>query len=148
MSIRLPRPTGIRNGGLLLVLVALAAARALVDRPPEPDGWRRPAGTRCACIRGRRSGPRILGPGRGGLGPDGRGRDRRRRPGRVWHHRPAAGHSPGGGRGPGGPGPGAGGRGPGHAAGGPGRDLPKVRIRTPEGTVEAPTADVPRLRSS
>jgi hypothetical protein len=38
MSIRLPRPTGIRNGGLLLVLVALAAVMALVDRPPEPGG--------------------------------------------------------------------------------------------------------------
>ena len=36
MSIRLPRPTGIRNGGLLLVLVGLAAVMALVDRPPEP----------------------------------------------------------------------------------------------------------------
>jgi hypothetical protein len=33
---RLPRPTGIRNGGLLLVLVGLAAVMALVDRPPEP----------------------------------------------------------------------------------------------------------------
>jgi hypothetical protein len=32
----LPRPTGIRNGGLLLVLVGLAAVMALVDRPPEP----------------------------------------------------------------------------------------------------------------
>jgi hypothetical protein len=30
-----PRPTGIRNGGLLLVLVALAAVVALVDEPPE-----------------------------------------------------------------------------------------------------------------
>jgi hypothetical protein len=38
MSIRLPRPTGIRNGGLLLVLVALAAVMGLVDRPPEPSG--------------------------------------------------------------------------------------------------------------
>jgi hypothetical protein len=38
MSIRLPRPTGIRNGGLLLVLVALAAVMGLVDRPPEPGG--------------------------------------------------------------------------------------------------------------
>ena len=32
---RLPRPAGIRNGGLLLVLVALAAVMALVDEPPE-----------------------------------------------------------------------------------------------------------------
>jgi hypothetical protein len=38
MSVRLPRPTGIRNGGLLLVLVALAAVVALVDGPPEPGG--------------------------------------------------------------------------------------------------------------
>jgi hypothetical protein len=38
MSIRLPRPTGIRNGGLLLVLVALAAVMGLVERPPEPGG--------------------------------------------------------------------------------------------------------------
>ena len=38
MRIRLPRPIGIRNGGLLLVLVALAAVMALVDRPPEPGG--------------------------------------------------------------------------------------------------------------
>jgi hypothetical protein len=30
------RPTGIRNGGLLLVLVALAAVMALVDQPPDP----------------------------------------------------------------------------------------------------------------
>jgi hypothetical protein len=101
MSVRLPRPTGIRNGGLLLVLVALAAVMALVDGPPEPGGggrrlpgafqslpppvgitqlpptpvqppttgrrppsrstrpggWPRPAGTRCACIPGRRTGP-------------------------------------------------------------------------------------------
>jgi hypothetical protein len=34
--LRLPRPGGIRNGGLLLVLVALAAVMALVGRPPEP----------------------------------------------------------------------------------------------------------------
>jgi hypothetical protein len=32
----LPRPSGIRNGGLLLVLVGLAVVMALVDRPPEP----------------------------------------------------------------------------------------------------------------
>jgi hypothetical protein len=38
---RLPRPTGIRNGGLLLVLVALAAVMALVDKPPEPGLARR-----------------------------------------------------------------------------------------------------------
>jgi hypothetical protein len=31
---------GIRNGGLLLVLVALAAVVALVDRPPEPGAGR------------------------------------------------------------------------------------------------------------
>ena len=31
-----PRPGGVRNGGLLLVLVGLAAVMALVDRPPEP----------------------------------------------------------------------------------------------------------------
>jgi hypothetical protein len=37
---RLPRPTGIRNGGLLLVLVALAAVIALVDQPPETGGGR------------------------------------------------------------------------------------------------------------
>jgi hypothetical protein len=36
----LPRPSGIRNGGLLLVLVALAAVMALVDRPPEPGAGR------------------------------------------------------------------------------------------------------------
>jgi hypothetical protein len=34
-ELRLPRPAGIRNGGLLLVLVALAAVMALVDKPPE-----------------------------------------------------------------------------------------------------------------
>jgi len=39
--VRLRRPTGIRNGGLLLVLVALAAVLALVDRPPEPGAGRR-----------------------------------------------------------------------------------------------------------
>jgi hypothetical protein len=38
---RLPRPTGIRNGGLLLVLVALAAVIALVDQPPQTRGGRR-----------------------------------------------------------------------------------------------------------
>ena len=37
---RLRRPAGIRNGGLLLVLVALAAVMALVDRPPEPGPGR------------------------------------------------------------------------------------------------------------
>jgi hypothetical protein len=43
MSLHLPRPSGIRNGGLLLVLVALAAIMALVDRPPAPtDGPRLP----------------------------------------------------------------------------------------------------------
>ena len=36
----LPRPSGIRNGGLLLVLVALAAVMALVDRPPQPGAGR------------------------------------------------------------------------------------------------------------
>jgi hypothetical protein len=42
--VRLPRPTGIRNGGLLLVLVALAAVVALVDEPPElGDGRRLPS---------------------------------------------------------------------------------------------------------
>jgi hypothetical protein len=41
----LRRPTGIRNGGLLLVLVALAAVMALVDKPPEPGvGGRLPGG--------------------------------------------------------------------------------------------------------
>jgi hypothetical protein len=41
--VRLPRPTGIRNGGLLLILVALAAVVALVDEPPElGDGRRLP----------------------------------------------------------------------------------------------------------
>ncbi|HEX3212318.1 MAG TPA: hypothetical protein VH016_07095 [Actinomycetota bacterium] len=39
--VRLPRPTGIRNGGLLLVLVALAAVLALVDGPPQPGAGRR-----------------------------------------------------------------------------------------------------------
>jgi len=38
---RLPRPAGIRNGGLLLVLVALAAVMALVDQPPQPGAGRR-----------------------------------------------------------------------------------------------------------
>jgi hypothetical protein len=42
--VRPPRPTGIRNGGLLLVLVALAAVVALVDEPPERgDGLRLPS---------------------------------------------------------------------------------------------------------
>ena len=36
----LPRPSGIRNGGLLLVLVALAAVMALVDKPPEQGAGR------------------------------------------------------------------------------------------------------------
>jgi hypothetical protein len=39
--IRPRRPTGIRNGGLLLVLVALAAVLALVDGPPRPSTGRR-----------------------------------------------------------------------------------------------------------
>ena len=39
--VRLHRPTGIRNGGLLLVLVALAAMLALVDQPPQPGTGRR-----------------------------------------------------------------------------------------------------------
>jgi hypothetical protein len=39
--VRLRRPTGIRNGGLLLALVALAAVLALVDRPPQPGAGRR-----------------------------------------------------------------------------------------------------------
>ena len=38
---RLPRPIGVRNGGLLLVLVALAAVMALVHEPPEPGLGRR-----------------------------------------------------------------------------------------------------------
>ncbi len=42
--VRPPRNTGIRNGGLLLVLVALAAVVALVDEPPElGDGRRLPS---------------------------------------------------------------------------------------------------------
>jgi hypothetical protein len=39
--VRLRRPTGIRNGGLLLALVALAAVLALVDGPPQPGAGRR-----------------------------------------------------------------------------------------------------------
>ncbi|HEV2928012.1 MAG TPA: hypothetical protein VGW74_04920, partial [Propionibacteriaceae bacterium] len=39
--VRLRRPSGIRNGGLLLVLVALAAVMALVDGPPQPGAGRR-----------------------------------------------------------------------------------------------------------
>jgi hypothetical protein len=35
------RPAGIRNGGLLLVLVALVAVMALVDQPPQPGAGRR-----------------------------------------------------------------------------------------------------------
>ena len=43
MSFHLRRPSGIRNGGLLLVLVALAAVMALVDKPPQAgDGQRLP----------------------------------------------------------------------------------------------------------
>lgn len=54
---RPPRPAGIRNGGLL-VLVGLAAVMALVDEPPEAgrseaSGRRRPAGPiRAASIPG------------------------------------------------------------------------------------------------
>jgi hypothetical protein len=40
MSIHPRRPSGIRNGGLLLVLVALAAVMALVDKPPGPGDGR------------------------------------------------------------------------------------------------------------
>jgi hypothetical protein len=39
--VRLHRPTGIRNGGLLLILVALAAVLALVDQPLQPGTGRR-----------------------------------------------------------------------------------------------------------
>jgi hypothetical protein len=39
--VRPRRPAGIRNGALLLVLVALAAVMALVDGPPQPGGGRR-----------------------------------------------------------------------------------------------------------
>ena len=41
MSFHLRRPGGIRNGGLLLVLVALAAVMALVDKPPQAGHGRR-----------------------------------------------------------------------------------------------------------
>jgi hypothetical protein len=41
LRVRPRRPTGIRNGGLLLVLVALAAVLALVDGPPQPGADRR-----------------------------------------------------------------------------------------------------------
>ena len=41
MSFHLRRPSGIRNGGLLLVLVALAAVMALVDQPPQAGDGRR-----------------------------------------------------------------------------------------------------------
>jgi hypothetical protein len=41
MSFHLRRPGGIRNGGLLLVLVALAAVMALVDKPPQAGDGRR-----------------------------------------------------------------------------------------------------------
>jgi hypothetical protein len=41
--VRWRRPTGIRNGGLLLVLVALAALMGLVDQPPGPgQRWHPP----------------------------------------------------------------------------------------------------------
>jgi hypothetical protein len=39
--IGLRRPAGIRNGALLLVLVALATVMALVDGPPQPGPGRR-----------------------------------------------------------------------------------------------------------
>ena len=68
----LRRPAGIRNGGLLLVLVALAAVMALVDQPPQPGAGRRlpgifqylppPVGIAASCpiagsCRHRRRGP-------------------------------------------------------------------------------------------
>ena len=45
LAVRLRRPTGIRNGGLLLILVALAAVMALVGEPPGPGRGQRLPGT-------------------------------------------------------------------------------------------------------
>jgi hypothetical protein len=42
---RWPRPAGIRNGGLMLALVAAAALMALVDQPVGPGQGRRLPGT-------------------------------------------------------------------------------------------------------
>jgi hypothetical protein len=39
--VRWQRPTGIRNGGLLLAPVAVAALMALVDQPVGPDAFQR-----------------------------------------------------------------------------------------------------------
>src|SRR5829696_383665 len=98
----LPRPSGIRNGGLLLVLVALAAVMALVDRPPEPGGGRSLPGVF-----------QHLPPPAGitALPPVAE-----QPPARPRTDRAAAGHDPAG-AGARGPGPGAAGQRPGEAAG-------------------------------
>ena len=69
--VRLPRPTGIRNGGLLLVPVALAAVVALVDEPPElgdgrpgpPEPPASPPRRSLGAVPGRRRDPGRPGPG-------------------------------------------------------------------------------------
>ena len=135
--VRPPRPTGIRNGGLLLVLVALAGPgerpRSL-DRAHPNRQHPRPARSQ---ISGQRSGDaaaRPVGGGQGGTGIS----------------RPPVGQPPVT-TPPVEPAP---------AARVPvpsvtvrvrppallGRDLPEVRAETPQVTVETSAAEVPRLR--
>jgi hypothetical protein len=192
MSIRLPRPTGIRNGGLLLVLVALAAVMGLVDGPPEPGGGgRRLPGVFQSLpppVGITQLPPTPVQPPATGVAPsvradeDGRLAAARRHPLRL-HPRPAdrAGSSGGAAASsarPGAAGTGGGGQGGSGTIARPpvsppavdaapaarvrvpsaevrvkppavlGRDLPQVQARTPGVTVEGPTAEVARLRSS
>jgi hypothetical protein len=191
MSIRLPRPTGIRNGGLLLVLVALAAVMGLVDGRPEPGGGgRRLPGVFQSLpppVGITQLPPAPVQPPATGVAPsaqadeDGRLAAARRHPLRL-HPRPAdragsSGRAASSAR-PGATGTGGGGRGGSGTIARPpvsppavdaapaarvrvpsaevrvkppavlGRDLPDVQVRTPEVTVEAPTAEVARLRLS
>jgi hypothetical protein len=189
MSIRLPRPTGIRNGGLLLVLVALAAVMGLVDGPPGPGGGgRRLPGVFQSLpppVGITQLPPAPVQPPATGVAPsaqadeDGRLAAARRHPLRL-HPRPAdragsSGRAASSAR-PGATGTGGGGRGGSGTIARPpvsppavdaapaarvrvpaaevrvappavlGRDLPEVRVRTPEVAVEAPTGEVARLR--
>jgi hypothetical protein len=169
---RLRRPAGIRNGGLLLVLVALAAVMALVDQPPQTGPGRRlpgifqylppPVGiaaTPPVVDQPLPAGQPAAAPAAGSEGPSSADRGH---PRRAYPRPVATASGASGGRGPGAsarpvrdPGGSGGTRPP--VAVTPvarvrvpavsarvkppvvgGRELPEVRVRTPEAAVDVP----------
>ena len=173
MSFHLRRPSGIRNGGLLLVLVALAGVMALVDKPPGPGGGQRLPGVfqHLPPPAGITALPPLVGqpstPAGGGPASSDRAHPSRK------HPRPAGSGSSGRSTGdavgrPAGGGSGGTGTSPPPGAAPPvaapavsvrvpsvtvrvrppsvlGRDLAEVRAQTPAATMATPAVELPRL---